>query len=238
MKAQPEPENDPEAAEGAAGEEDESTGGGRVSMVVVSAIAVVGAWRLVVAFPELAYVVVGSIGTVGVQKARARWGKADDEDPDQEETVLPDVVGALHRLIGDDKGVLLTVLRDDLQLPDTKAVKVLLEAEGIPWKASRTRKGNGPAVRKEAIPAAPSPVAGHPHGNGCCCRSGDNGNSNNGSGEGRGEGFRVERTDTGLTIHDLSHRVGAGQGPAQDVISRLIAELARTQTEPPGPPAP
>lgn len=231
-----EPADEPEVEEGTAGEEDESTGG-RASAVVLSALGAVAAWRAVVAFPELAYVVVGSIGTVGVQKARARWGNADGEDQEPEETVPPDVVGALHRLIGDDKGVLLTVLRDDLHLPDTKAVKALLEAEGIPWKASRTRKGNGPAVRKEAIPAAPSPVAGHPHGNGCCCRSGDNGNSNNDSGEGLGEGFRVERTDTDITIIDLARRVGTGQGDSdRDVIARFLAEVARIQSEPPTPP--
>ncbi|MCD7440254.1 hypothetical protein K4B79_18745 [Streptomyces lincolnensis] len=234
-----EPEGAPEVEAETAGEEDESTGG-RASAVVLSALGAVAAWRTIVAFPELAYVVVGSIGTVGVQKARARWGKTgDDEDQEQQQEAAPDVVGALHRLVGDDKGVLLTALRDDLQLPDTKTVKQLLEAEGIPWKPSRTRKGNGPAVRKESIPAASSSLPGHSHGSGCCCRSGDNDNSNNGDWEGSGEGFRVERTDTGFTIHDLSHRIGTGQkGAEDDVIARFLAEVSRAQAKPPAPPTP
>lgn len=236
MKAQ-QPEDQPEVEEETVGEEDDSAGG-RASAVLLSALGAVAAWRAVVAFPELAYVVVGSIGTVGVQKARARWGKTgDDEDQEQQPEAVPDVVGALHRLVGDDKGVLLTVLRDDLQLPDTKTVKQLLEAEGIPWKPSRTRKGNGPAVRKESIPAASSSLPGHSHGSGCCCRSGDNGNSNNGGGAGSGEGFRVERTDTGFTIHDLGQRVGTGHGGVEgDIIARFIDELTRAQHKPPGPP--
>ncbi|NUS82983.1 MAG: hypothetical protein HOY75_09560 [Streptomyces sp.] len=236
MKPNQEPES--EVEEETAGEEGEAANGGRLPAVVLAALTAVGAWRLVVAFPELAYVVVGSMGTVGVQKARVRWGKAGGgEGQEQQEEAAPDVVGALNRLVGDDKGVLLTTLRDDLQLPNTKAVKALLEAEGIPFKAGRTRAGNGPSVRVEDIPPVLSPVAGHSHEDGCCCRSGDNGNSNNQGGEGNGEGFRVERTDTGFTIHDLGQRVGTGQTGAEgDIIARFIDELTRAQHKPPGPP--
>ncbi|MFC8432235.1 hypothetical protein [Streptomyces sp. NPDC057253] len=231
--------SEPEIDDETAGEEDEESAG-RMPIVVLSAIGIVGAWRTVTVFPEAAYIVVGSLGTIGVQKVMA-WRAArveGDEDQEQEETAPPDVAAALRRLVGDDKGVLLTVLRDDLQLPDTKAVKALLKAENIPWKSGRTREGNGPSVRREAIPAAPSPVTGHAHGEGCCCRSGDNGNSNNDGSEGSGEGFRVERTDTGFTIHDLSHRVGTGPaGAERDVIARFIDELTRAQHKPPGSPA-
>ncbi|MFG2963566.1 hypothetical protein ACGFZS_09780 [Streptomyces sp. NPDC048288] len=203
MKARDEQPAEPvEVDQEDAGEDDEQ--GGRAPVVVLSVLGLVGAWRLVVAVPEVAYVVVGSLGTIGVQKVRA-WqaARGDGADGEVEEAEPPDVGEALRRLVGDDKGVLLTVLRDDLKLPDTKAVKALLEAEDIPWKASRTRLGNGPAVRKEAIPAAPSPVVGHPHGDGCCCSSGDNNNGNNGDGEGPGERIRVERTDGGMRIIDL-----------------------------------
>ncbi|MGW1267551.1 hypothetical protein [Streptomyces sp. NPDC002491] len=185
-----------EPSEETAGESDEPS---RSSAVVLLVVGSVTAWRIVVAFPEVAYVVVGILGTLGWQKGRA-WQAGRRKD----EVEQPDVGAALRRLVRDDKGVLLTRLRDDLKLSDTKAVKALLEAEGIPWKPSRTREGNGPAVRREAIPPAPSPVAADLHGEGCCCRSGDNDNGNNGAGEGPGEGIRVERTDGGLVIYDLA----------------------------------
>ncbi|MGQ4358549.1 hypothetical protein [Streptomyces sp. SAS_272] len=191
-----------EPSEDPAGESDEPSRSSFVALVVVGSVT---AWRIVVAFPEVAYVVVGVLGTVAWQKARA-WqaGRRKDESEDQEEAEQPDVAAALRRLVGDDKGVLLTRLQKDLGLPDTKAVKALLNEAGISWKPSRTREGNGPAVRKEAIPPAPSPVAADSHGDGCCCRSGGNGNGNNGTGEGPGEGIRVERTDGGLIIYDLA----------------------------------
>ncbi|MFM9602697.1 hypothetical protein [Streptomyces turgidiscabies] len=202
MKRSPE-DDEPleEQTDEEAGECDEPSGRGPLVALVVVGMLV--AWRVVVVFPEVAYVVVGILGTVGWQKTRAwREGRSNDTEGHEEEAEQPDVMEALRRLVGDDKGVLLTVLRDDLKLPDTKAVKALLEAEGIPWKASRTREGNGPAVRAEAIPPASSPVA-DPHGDGCCCRSGDNSNSNNAPAGGSEKGIRVERTDTGVTIYDL-----------------------------------
>ncbi|MEU1141797.1 hypothetical protein ABZ392_33815 [Streptomyces sp. NPDC005885] len=234
MKAHGEPPAEATTVDDDAPEEDERIGRGpAVAMSVVGAVV---AWRLVVAFPEVALVSAGSLGTVGVQKVRARWAARGEGQPGGEKAAPPDVGEALRRLVGDDKGVLLTVLRDDLKLPDTKAVKALLEAEDIPWKPSRTRKGNGPAVRAEAIPPAPSPVAGHTHGDGCCCRSGDNNNDNSGGGEGLGEGLRVERRDTDSTYHLPTRQGGAGQGYQQDVLDRFVAELARRQPKPPEPP--
>jgi len=216
-----EPDGQPTEVDEEAGEEvDEPSGRGPI--VVLSVIAMVGVWRTVVAFPEVAYVVVGSLGTVGVQKARARWGKqGGDSEEGQEEVAKPDVVEALRRLIGDDKGVLLTRLQKDLGLPNTKAVKALLEAEDIPWKASRTREGNGPAVRKEAIPPAPSPAVADPYGGGCCCRSGDNNNGNNAAGEGAGEGIRVEAIGDGGQILRGSP---VQRSEAEEIFGRFLAE--------------
>ncbi|MFJ8054939.1 hypothetical protein [Streptomyces sp. NPDC096142] len=206
----------------------------RTAKVILCFLGIGAVWGLVAAFPWIAYVIVGSIGTVGVQKARARWTRTgDDSDSEDAKAEPSDVAAALRRLVGDDKGVLLTVLRDDLGLPDTKAVKALLEAEDIPWKASRTRKGNGPAVRKEAIPPAPSPSTGHTHGDGCCCRSGDNNNANNGGGEGWGEGLRVERRDTDSTYRLPTRQVGTEQGSeAVDTLARILDEIARAQPKP------
>lgn len=199
-----------EQAENTAGEE-----GGpseRAARLILALVALLAVWGIVAAFPDLAYIVVGILLTRGWDKARA-WRAARQTAPAAEDE-QPDVGAALRRLIGDDKGVLLTVLRDDLNLPDTKAVKALLEAEDIPWKPSRTQKGNGPAVRKEAIPAAPSAAVADSHGEGCCCRPGDNGNTNNDEPPGAGEGLRVERIGvSGKIVYHPSdthrrHRVG------------------------------
>ncbi|MEH0428826.1 hypothetical protein QBB34_21325 [Streptomyces stelliscabiei] len=192
---------------------DETTAGGedgppsRVAggcvVVVLATVAVLVLKAVVTAAPYVAYTVVGILCTLGWQKARARWGKRGDSAEGEPETARPDVGDALRRLVGDDNGVLLTRLRDDLKLPDTKVVKQLLDEAGIPWKAGRTREGNGPSVRREHIPPAASPVVVDAHGGGCCCRSDDNGNTDNG-GEGVPEkGIRVDRTDDGLRIHDL-----------------------------------
>lgn len=175
----------------------------RTAKVVLVVVACGAMWGIVTAFPWIAYIAVGAGLTVGWQRVRGwqqrRHEDAEDAGPEEK----PDVAEALRRLIGDDKGVLLTRLQKDLGLPNTKAVKALLKAEGIPWKAGRTREGNGPSVRKEAIPAAPSPVVGDSHGEGCCCRSGNNGNGNNAPEEGPGEGLRVVPIgDSGYIIHD------------------------------------
>ncbi|MFI1701971.1 hypothetical protein ACH419_39325 [Streptomyces bobili] len=185
----------------------------RTAKAILALVAIGAVWGIVAVWPEIAYIIVGAIGLCGWQKAGAWLRKRRGEPAEgEQERAKPDVAAALRRLIRDDKGVLLTRLRDDLKLPDTKAVKALLDEAGIPWKPSRTRDGNGPAVRKEAIPPAPSPAVSDPHGDGCCCRSGDNDNGNNGRGETPGEGIRVQRTDGGLIIYDLSdtqrhHRV-------------------------------
>jgi hypothetical protein len=166
----------------------------RAAKAVLALVALGVAWGVLVAAPWLAYVVIGVMLTLGWQKAHAwRAHRGEAEDQEEAEAEPPDVGAALRRLVDDDKGVLLTVLRDDLKLPDTKAVKALLEAAGIPFKPVNTRKGNGPAVHRDAIPAAPSPDVADSHGEGCCCRSGDNGKGNNS----REEGVRVEKFGPG-----------------------------------------
>ncbi|MFI0530298.1 hypothetical protein ACH3XX_09640 [Streptomyces scabiei] len=193
---------------------DEETGGeaeepsriaGGCVLVLLAGLGVLVLKAVVTAAPYIAYFVVGILCTIGWQKAWARWGKRGSSDAEGvPEAAKPDVGEALRRLVGDDNGVLLTRLRDDLKLSDTKAVKQLLDEAGIKWKAVRTSQGNGPGVHKNDIPVAPSPVVADAHGGGCCCRSGDNGNTDNG-GEGDPEkGIRVERTDDGFRVFDLS----------------------------------
>ncbi|MFD7884077.1 hypothetical protein ACFV3N_16760 [Streptomyces bauhiniae] len=190
---------------------EESSLGARVVTVVVMLVIL---WRLIVVFPYVAYVIVGVLGCLSWQRASGWLARRRTPVTEEEqEAEQPNVAAALRDLVGDDRAVLLTVLRDHLRLPDTKAVKALLDAEGIPWKPSRTREGNGPAVRKEAIPPAPSLDASDTHGGGCCCRSGDNDNDNNTGGGGSREGVRVVRSQTGVTIYDLAdterhHKIG------------------------------
>ncbi|WP_405554311.1 hypothetical protein [Streptomyces sp. NBC_01171] len=191
--AEAEPTRSAIEPEGVAGESEEGSDRGvRVAAVVVALVIV---WRLVVVFPYVAYVIVGVLVCLGWQRAggwlaRRRTPAAEEEQAAEQ----PDVGAALRRLVGDDNGVLLTRLRDDLKLPDTKVVKRLLDDAGVSWKAVRTPRGNGPGVHVKDIPAAPSPASADAHGDGCCCRSGDNANSDNADGEGPREGVRVDRT--------------------------------------------
>ncbi|NYV72968.1 hypothetical protein [Streptomyces sp. UH6] len=79
----------------------------------------------------------------------------EEADEDQE----PDVATLLHELVGDDRGVLLTRVQQALALPDTRAVRDLLDEAGIPTrKGVRTAAGNGPGVHRADLP--PLPQAG------------------------------------------------------------------------------
>ena len=182
--AQPEPEAEPQASE--VGDEP----GGlseRAARLILLAVLLLAMWGIVAALPETAYVIVGVLGTIGAQRVRA-WRTARRAKPAAEESER-DVVAALNRLVGDDRGVLLTRLRDDLGAADTKPVRTLLDTAGIPVRAGvRTRAGNGPGVHTDDIPTPPpTPVEG------CCCRSDANANTNSGAERGTEEGLRVER---------------------------------------------
>lgn len=225
MKARASDNEDQELPEETLGEPDEESSRSRI--VVLFVVGAVVAWRIVAAFPEVAYVAVGALVTIGAQKLKAWRAARDEREEEQEETELPDVAAALRRLIGDDKGVLLTTLQKDLHLPDTKTVKQLLEAEDIPWKAGRTRAGNGPSVRREDIPPAVSPVAAHGHGGGCCCRSGDNGNSNNGDEQGAGEGLTVEDIGLAGTLIRDPAETQQRRASVTDLVDRFFDEATR-----------
>ncbi|MEV7413529.1 hypothetical protein AB0O04_37635, partial [Streptomyces althioticus] len=105
-------------------------------------------------------------------------GKKAPEDTAEEAPEEPrpepshdDLVRALHDLVGPGRGVLLTALRERLQLPDTKAVRALLAQHSIPTRPGvRTVGGNGPGIHRDDFPPLPpSPdtppvggvVAGH-----------------------------------------------------------------------------
>ncbi|MGW6418830.1 hypothetical protein [Streptomyces sp. NPDC055055] len=185
---------------------EESQGTSRAAGGCVLVIGLGIAGGAVVAVPELGYTVAGALAVVGAGKART-WaagrrqtynGEQVVDDADVDEPV--DIVAVLQHLGHGGDHVRLTQLQEASGLPDTKAVRALLDEAGIPFrKGVRTPGGNGPGVHADDIPpldAAPS--------DGCLCRSGANTNANN-DGEGPEKGFRVEHTgQAGITVYDLS----------------------------------
>ncbi|MBP5922164.1 MULTISPECIES: hypothetical protein [Streptomyces] len=191
----------------------------RIAKAVLVAVALLAAWGLVAAMPNIAYVVTGILICLGWQKARARLGRRSDDDQEPEEERGPDALDAVIALHALSRGnsVLLTALRDELELPDTKAVKALLDQADVPYKAVRTPTGNGPGVHKGDIPPMVSP-ADAPHDERCCCRSDDNNNADNATGDAPQKGTRVEAIgDGGRLVSELAdHTCRNRPAPAPD----------------------
>ncbi|MFB7440231.1 hypothetical protein ACFC01_18040 [Streptomyces mirabilis] len=86
-------------------------------------------------------------------------------EPTEEQPAEPDpqdVEDLVRDLIGDDRGVLLTTLRQPLHAPNTRAVRELLDAAGIRVRPGvRTAGGNGPGVHRDDL-TAPSPAPADP----------------------------------------------------------------------------
>lgn len=137
---------------------------------------------VVYAVPETGYFVAGLLATATVRKARgwvSRRRESDETEPEEQEPV--DVVAVLQELGAGRESVLLTAVKDAAQLPDTKAVRALLDEAGIRVRAGvRTPDGNGPGVHADDIPA-PSPTPSDHSPTGCLCSSeAANANTNNG----------------------------------------------------------
>ncbi|MGW8357379.1 hypothetical protein [Streptomyces wedmorensis] len=154
---------------------------------------------VVYAVPELGYFVAGLTITTVARKARNAWLNRGQGVEDEEEAV--DIVAVLHELSDGRHNVLLTALKDAAGLPDTKAVRVLLDEASIAVKGGVRAGGkNGPGVHHTSIPRVCDASA-----DGCWCRSDANTNANNAPGEGPEKGFRVEHTgQAGVTVYDLS----------------------------------
>lgn len=155
---------------------------------------------VVYAVPELGYTVAGALATLAVGKARTwaagRRRDANEEEPEQDEPV--DIVATLHDLSNGGEHVRLTQLQEAAGLPDTKAVRALLDEASIRIRTGvRSGGKNGPGVHHDDIP----PIEATPS-DGCLCRSGANANTNNSKGEGGGEGLRVELIgQAGTVVH-------------------------------------
>ncbi|WP_019548588.1 hypothetical protein [Streptomyces sulphureus] len=90
-----------------------------------------------------------------------------------------DVIRALHQLVGEGRGVLLTTLRQHLSLPDTRAVRRVLGECSITIRTGvRAEAGNGPGVHRDDVPPLPSPQ-GSPQGPGVVAGQTANANANN-----------------------------------------------------------
>lgn len=191
---------------------DEQPEPSRLAGGCVIAVAGAAAGGVVYAVPEVGYFVAGLLATAAVRKARG-WtaGRRQEGAPDEELPV--DIVTVLQQLGEDGQNVRLTQLQKAAGLPDTKAVRALLDAAGIPVRPGvRAGEKNGPGVHAADIP----PVDDAPSDR-CLCRSGANANTNNDSESGPEKGFRVETTgQAGITVYDLSethrsHKVRASK---------------------------
>ncbi|MGW4560082.1 hypothetical protein ACWEOV_41705 [Streptomyces sp. NPDC004365] len=136
-------------------------GAQRAARIVLFAVGALAMWGIVAALPEIAYVLVGVIGTVGSQRARAWWVRHHGDD--EPAGAVPDVAAALWAVAGPGRSVLLTELRDQLGVGDTKVVRALLSEAGVPVRSGvRTVAGNGPGVHRDDLPPPPLPRSASP----------------------------------------------------------------------------
>lgn len=171
----------------------EEQGSGRVAGGCVLAVGCGIAGCVAYAVPEVAYFVTGLLATAGYRKAHA-WvaaRRADDgEQGDEAEPV--DIVTALQQLADGGAHVRLTQLQEAVGVPDTKAVRALLDEAGIRVRSGVRAAGrNGPGVHHDDVPPRPGAGSGTPSG-GCLCSSAANTNADNGPSRDPGEGLRVE----------------------------------------------
>lgn len=191
MTDEPTPAGEPEGSSRAAG--------GCVLLVALGA-----AGGVVYAVPELGYTVAGALAVIGGRKARTwaagRREHTDEPAADEQEPI--DIVAALQQLGEGGQHVRLTQLQEAAGLPDTKAVRALLDEAGIPIRTGVRAGGkNGPGVHADDIPT-PLPKSGTPSVACVCAGHAANTNANNDGEEGPEEGPRVVRTDTGAIYYD------------------------------------
>ncbi|MEC3995200.1 hypothetical protein VSR01_17325 [Actinacidiphila sp. DG2A-62] len=126
------------------------------------------------------------------------------EDAPEEAAADPSreaIAAALHHLYRGGSGVLHTALYKHLGLPDSQAVKRVLDGAGIPHRPGvRTPVGNGPGVHRDDFPAPPPPLAA-PQGSGVAAGQPANANANNAANAPE-EGLAVDGND--WTAEDLA----------------------------------
>lgn len=169
-------------------EEPSRIAGGCVAVVLTGAAGAVA-----YAVPETAYFVAGLLAAATVRKARG-WATARRDREQPEAAAQVDIAEQLQALSDGGHHVLLTQLQAAADLPDTKAVRALLDEAGIRVRTGvRTPAGNGPGVHQDDIPV-PLPRDGETPSGRCLCSSGANANTNNRP--------QVEHNEWGVTITD------------------------------------
>lgn len=174
----------------------------RTAKAVLLLVAVGALWGIVAAVPYTAYFVAGVLASQAWQRARTwiarrRGGDADEDQADGEEPGER-IAETLHRLAGPH--VFLADLAED-QGVSKEVARAVLEALGIRVRrAVRVGDRTGVGVHKDDLPPLPRPVDKAP------VEAVDLQQQHN------QHGVRVERTDGGLIIYDLSetqrhHRV-------------------------------
>lgn len=169
----------------------ETEGDGRIAGGCVLAIALTVAGGVAYAVPESAYFVAGLLATNAVHKGRVLAGRLRRNE-EQETTDPVDIVATLQGLAEGGRHVRLTQLAEAAALPDTKAVRLLLNEAGIRIRDGVRAAGkNGPGVHHDDVPPLPDSESGAPSER-CLCRSDANTNANSALPGGSGEGLRVE----------------------------------------------
>ena len=164
----------PEPVQQPVGESDSSS---RAAGGCVIAIGIGGLLGACYAYPDLGTFVAGSVATVAVGKARS-WVAGRRQNPNEDEPIEDepvDIVAVLQQFGEGGQHVRLTQLQEAAGLPDTKAVRALLDEAGVTIRSGVRAGGkNGPGVHADDIPREHTPPSG-----GCLCRSDANTNTNN-----------------------------------------------------------
>ena len=140
----------------------------RTAKAIVIVVAAGAVWGLVVAFPWIAYVVVGVLGTLGWQKIRGwigrRKGSGDGDETDETDaakaaaSVRRELIYALHSVGAPHAHI--TALAEHLGAPNDRVRNALHEA-GIPISGGVRMKDRkvavSPGVKREDFPPLPSP---------------------------------------------------------------------------------
>jgi len=187
---QPQPTLDEATAPGEPSAMSERTAQAALLLVALGAV-----WGIVAAWPEVAYVIVGILATCGWQKVRSwtRGRRASDTFEVQAagEPAAETVTQTLHRLAAPH--VFLADFAAARGL-SKDAARAVLEALGITVRrAVRNGSRTGVGVHKDDLPPLPRPS-----------QKGPDSGVDQGQPTNQQSGVRIERTDGGMIIYDLT----------------------------------